>query len=154
MMTEFINTIDVVGDEALVDSIIDRSIAELKDNTLETIGNGAFWLCSSLANVDLPAVTSIGTCAFSSCVKLTMMDLPAVTSIGWEAFAYCNSMATLILRANTVSTLINANAFLQTPISRGTGFIFVPDNLVHEYAQATNWSTYAAQIRPLSELEE
>ena len=31
-MAEFINTIDVVGDEALADSIIERTITEFKDD--------------------------------------------------------------------------------------------------------------------------
>ena len=42
-MSEFINTIDVLGDDAVIDSIIDRTITEFKDNTLTTIGQYAFF---------------------------------------------------------------------------------------------------------------
>ena len=33
-------------------------------------------------------------------------------------------------------------------------YFYVPDNLVDSYKAATNWSTYAAQIRPISELAD
>ena len=34
----------------------------------------------------------------------------------------------------------------------GTDYIYVPDNLVDGFKIATNWSTYATQIKPISEL--
>ena len=40
-MTDFTNTIDVVGDEALSDSIIERTITEIKDDHVLTVGHGA-----------------------------------------------------------------------------------------------------------------
>ena len=33
-------------------------------------------------------------------------------------------------------------------------YFYVPDNLVNDYKAATNWSTYADQIRPISELSD
>lgn len=45
------------------------------------------------------------------------------------------------------------NAFTGTKIASGTGYVYVPDELVEEYKVATNWSTFANQIKPLSELE-
>ena len=40
-MTDFTNTIDVVGDEALSDSIIERTITEFKDDHVITVRQGA-----------------------------------------------------------------------------------------------------------------
>ncbi len=51
-----------------------------------------------------------------------------------------------------VPTLSNSNAFANTPIAQGTGYIYVPDNLVASFKTATNWSTYASQIKGVSEL--
>lgn len=63
-------------------------------------------------------------------------------------------------------TLGNANAFSNCYHILGTvnatynpeglkdGYIYVPDALVDSYKAATNWSTYASQIRPLSEYVE
>lgn len=55
---------------------------------ISTIGNYAFYDCSSLTNVILPdGVTSIGESAFSSCSNLVSVKFPdSVTSIGRLAF--------------------------------------------------------------------
>lgn len=58
-MTDFTNTIDVVGDEALSDSIIERTITEIKDDHVLTVGHGAFYYCTALTTVDLPEATSV-----------------------------------------------------------------------------------------------
>ena len=44
--------------------------------------------------------------------------------------------------------------FYNTAIENGTGYIYVPDSLVDSYKTATNWSTYASQIKPISELPQ
>jgi hypothetical protein len=82
------------------------------------------------------------------------VDLPNVTSIINQAFAASYKLKTLILRSNTVCQLVHSNALVATDINWGSGSIFVPDELVESYKSATNWSTYAAKIKPLSELEE
>lgn len=85
-MAEFINTVDVIGDEALIDSIIDRTVTEYKDDTIETVGNSAFNGCTELAIVDMPNVANIGDTAFKGCTALATVDAPNATSIGSSAF--------------------------------------------------------------------
>jgi hypothetical protein len=46
------------------------------------------------------------------------------------------------------------NIFASTPIASGTGYIYVPAALVDSYKGATNWSTYAAQIRAIEDYPE
>ena len=46
------------------------------------------------------------------------------------------------------------NAFGNTPIGKGAGHVYVPDELVDAYKTATNWVAFADQIKPISELEE
>ena len=117
-----------------------------------SIGNNAFNSCTRLTTIDLPECTSIGDCAFTKCTSLTTVNLPECTSIGNTAFAGCTNLTTIILSNNQVVTLRNINAFNNSPIKNGTGYIYVPDNLVDSYKSDTNWSTYANQIKPLSEL--
>ena len=131
-MSDFVNTVDSIGDEALTNSIVDRSITEIKDNY----------------------TTSIGSYAFRSCSELTTADFPAATSIGTYAFRSCSALATLILRSETMATLSNNNALTVTPIASGTGYIYVPSALVDSYKTATNWSTYAAQFRAIEDYPE
>ena len=153
-----------------IDALIDRSITEISSSYAKTIGNSAFQECSnlttvdfpavtsiggyafqgcsSLITVDFPAVTSIGTYAFQDCSNLTTVDFPAVTSITSSAFRTCSSLKSLLLRGNKVCTL-SKNVFVSTPISSGTGYIYVPSSLIEQYKAKTNWSTYAAQFRAL-----
>ena len=88
-MADFINTLDVLGDDAVIDSIIDRSITEFKDDTLTMVGLRAFVECKSLKTVDLPNVTTLGESAFSWCTALETVDLPNVTSVAQYAFHRC-----------------------------------------------------------------
>ena len=46
----------------------------------------------------------------------------------------------------------NINMLQSTPIANGTGYVYVPDDMVDTYKSATNWSTYASQIKGMSEL--
>lgn len=150
-MSEFVNTVDIVGDETLTNNIIDRSITEIADNITTSIGNYAFRGCSALTAVNFQVVTKIGIQSFNNCSALTAVDLPAVTTIGNEAFRYCNQLKTLILRSTTM-VLINAASILtSTPIASGTGYIYVPRALVDSYKAASKWSTYASQIRALED---
>ena len=78
------------------------------------------------------------------------IDLPLCTSIGNEAFRRC-ILETLILRSNTVCTLVNVLALAGTRIETGTGYVYVPAALVNAYKTATNWVTYADQIRAIED---
>ena len=57
-------------------------------DSVTTIGNYAFWDCTSLASIHLPkSLTSIGNEAFSKCYSLTSIHLPdSLTTIGNNAF--------------------------------------------------------------------
>ena len=80
-MADFINTIDVLGDGAVFDSIIGRTIAEFKDDRIETVRDYAFYNCSNLTEVDLPSATSVKYSAFTGCSALTKVNIPAVKAI-------------------------------------------------------------------------
>lgn len=120
-----------------------------------TFGSSAFQGCTSLASIDLPQATTFGDIAFQSCTKLTTITLPKATSINGSNFCYnCQALTALVItNAEKVCSLTStSNAFANTPIKSGTGYIYVPDALVDSYKTATNWSVFADQIKPLSEL--
>lgn len=128
-MTKFINSIDVLGDDAVIDSILLRTITEFKDDV----------------------ITKIATYVFDHCENMTIVDVPSVARIEKAAFNFCSSLNALILRNQNMVTLENINAFNASIIASGTGFIYVPAALKDQYASATNWSTYATQIRALED---
>ena len=119
-----------------------------------SIGSYAFNICYKLTTINFPIATSIGKLAFQSCSSLTTTNFPAVISIGEHAFIDCASLITLILRSETMATLESTDTFSGTPISSGTGYIYVPATLVDTYKAATNWSTYANQIRAIEDYPE
>ena len=82
----------------------------IKDG-VTSIGNYAFYNCSSLTSVTIPDdVTSIGESAFYSCSSLTSVTIPDdVTSIGDKAFYNCSSLTSITI-PNSV-TSIGSSAF-------------------------------------------
>lgn len=263
-MSEFINTVDVLGDEALAASIIERSITEIVDSNTMIIGDYAFYRCLNLATINFPIASSVGNYSFYGCSELTSADFQLVTYLGNYAFDSCSKLAnanfpalsgsvsarsfyycsalttakfplakavssyafgrcanltniecpnagyidnmgfygcesltkmnlpsvkyintnafyncynlvtidtsaltdfieknaflncyaltTLVLRdATMVPVLKDVSALLSTPIADGTGYIYVPSALANSYKSATNWSTYANQIRALED---
>lgn len=113
------------------------------------IGQGCFDECIALSSVNLPLVTTIEPLTFRKCESLITVDLPAATSIGSQAF-YSSGITSLTLRSNTVCILESADAFYFTPIEQGTGYIYVPSDLVDSYKTANGWSTYANQIQAIA----
>lgn len=126
-MNDFINTIDILGDDAVIDSIIDRSIAEFADDRL----------------------TAVGVSAFKGCAALKFADLPIVNTLGSGVFSECGDLVALILRSETMCTL--GGTFSSDPFTAGTGYIYIPSALLDTYKAATNWSTYADQFRAIED---
>ena len=66
----------------------------------------------------------------------------------------CLALEALVIDSPSVFRITGVNAIANSSIQRGTGFVYVPDSLVNEYKSATNWTTVANQIKPLSELPQ
>jgi hypothetical protein len=107
---------------------------------------------TGLTSLTLPSATSVGMHAVRVCKSLTTVDLAVCKSIAATAFEGDSLLTTVIIRTPSVCSIANVNVFQNTPIASGTGYVYVPDNLVSSYKTATNWSTYANQIKGLSEL--
>ena len=106
-MSEFINTIDVLGDDAVIDSIIMRTITEFKDNRVEKVGEYAFYDCTALETVELPNCKTIDRYAFQKCTSLRHFDLSKVTAV----HAYSFSESGLEEADCPVCTSLSSNSF-------------------------------------------
>jgi hypothetical protein len=123
-------------------------------DTLTSIGNNAFSSCSKLIINELPVnITIINSYCFSSCSAITEMTCKGkITKIDSTAFYRCYSLSKFVLPNITSVPTLGSSVFSSTEIASGTGYIYVPDNLVESFKTATNWSTYANQIKGVSEL--
>lgn len=70
-------------------SLIERTVTAFSDDSVESIGAGAFAYAPELKSVSFPNVASVGDKAFIGCSKLAHVDLPAATSIGNNSFEDC-----------------------------------------------------------------
>ena len=70
-----------------------------------SIGDYAFFRCSSLTSITIPSLlTSIGLAAFQSCSSLTSITIPSsVTSIGSNAFQSCSSLTSISVNGSNNS---------------------------------------------------
>ena len=112
----------------------------------------------------------IGDRFFYGCQNLEIAYFDSAYTIGKtnsyaEHFSQCLNFKALILAGDeTVCSLINKNAFYQTPmaplanqpvpnnlIAKREGYIYVPKALLEDYKTAPNWSYYADSFRAIED---
>ena len=166
----FVSAVEGIPDYST--ALIDRSIEEIENNLVTDIGTYAFQSCSKLAKASFPNATKVNGSAFSGCSALVDVNLPKMLStannafqgcgfskfdcpsfwyIAGSTFKLCSNLTALVLRVDRLATLVSTNCLESTPIASGTGYIYVPRSLVDSYKSATNWSTYANQIRAIED---
>lgn len=128
---------------------------------MNTIKDGVFAFCTSLASINFPeGLTSIGNRAFYCCA-FTSITLPeGITSIGDNAFSNSNSLESITF-PSTIESIGNEvliycwnldGIYIKaiTPPSIGSSFystvqnIYVPSASVDAYQAA--WTDYASKI--------
>lgn len=160
-MAIIVPTVESIGDEALTNSIIDRSITEIQDSLTEKIGRYAFYRCEALTKAVFGSVTQFinvdeYSSPFLACRALKTLDFHSTVNFPKYAFDHCSAIEALILRSKTMCTL-GANVksvFESSNISNGMGYIYVPADLVETYKADANWSACADQIRAIEDYPE
>lgn len=123
--------------------------------------NYMFYNCKALTSVDIShfnpkSLTNVYG-MFMNCTSLREVDISSICTTKITnspmMFSGCTNLTKVIINSPSVFPMTNKNFFASTPIEDGTGFVYVPDNLVATYKARTNWTTYADQIKPISELE-
>ena len=111
-------------------------------DSVTTIGNSAFYNCNSLTSVNIPdSVTTIGEWAFFGCTSLTSVNIPdSVTTIGDSAFSYCYSLKKVYCYA-TIPPSLGSNAFYNNASGRR---IYVYEECVELYKSV--WGDYKDSI--------
>lgn len=130
------------------------SLSNISFPSAVSIGQYAFYGCVSLSNISFPSVEKIDASAFYSCSGILTAKFSSLKSIASNAFRLNSKLKALILRSNVLCTLGSMYAIQNTPIASGAGYIYVPSALVDSYKTATNWATYANQIRAIEDYPE
>ena len=119
-----------------------------------SIGNNAFYNMSNNKTSEIPSsVKSIGNSAFygNGIIEFTVNG--DIKSIGNSAFGtdYSSNgkLQKFILPNVTSVPTLGSSVFYNQPLASGNGYIYVPNNLMNGFKTATNWSTYADQIRAI-----
>ena len=138
-------------------------------STTTTIGQSAFNSCSSLKNIDISHVTNIKGWAFENNTALKSIDLSSCEELLEGAFKGCTGLNTDITIPSTITSLsrqvfyncqnikslyLSANQIVsigQESLYMGTYPIYVPDNLVDSYKNASGWTSFSTRIKPISE---
>ena len=134
---------------------------------LKQVGDMSLQGCTGLTTLSFPETTTLGQLAFKGCTSLVFVDVGpklnnhyTVGGVRNGVFEGCTSLVTVILRPKTLQTLNNIDAFTNTPIAAGEGYVYVPKVLsdgsdgVAAYRAATNWTVYADQIRAIEDYPE
>lgn len=132
-----------------------------------SIGQQAFGQTTALKKLRFPKLQALGANALREVPYLEEIVFDDVRSFSVNSMLACYRVTkVVILYEGGVATLSNTSAFSQcyhilgtvhetyNPEGLADGFIYVPDSLVDSYKSATNWNTYASQIKGLSELPQ
>ena len=119
------------------------------------IGDYCFGNCSALRYFQHSLRNYYASRCFQSSSALEKVDIHA-TGLTYHCFSGCSALSTLILRqTDAICDWSNTNALTNTPIVKGTGFVYVPRALLEEYRQATNWSSLLPeQFRAIEDYPE
>ena len=108
-------------------------------NSVTSIGDNAFYYCSSLTSITIPnSVTSIGDYAFYDCSNLTSVTIGnSVTSIGNWAFSGCFKL-TSVTALNPTPVAITEYEFT----NRRNATLYVPKGSKTAYQAADYWKEF------------
>lgn len=135
----------------------DKALIDFGDTSNVTyIGIQAFMACIALTSLKLPSVTSLGRSAFSGCTGLTKIDIgEKFATIDGGVFYGCSHLETLILRnPSAVVKLSYVAALNNSGIASKKGYVYVPAALLESYKTATNWVSFASQLRSIEDYPE
>lgn len=123
--------------------------------------DAAFAYCYYLQTLDVSTldVSDISNFnrVFMHCEALTELDLTNWNTQSLDSseyiFAYTLNLTKLVINNSArVFNLTNANALEGSAIANGTGFVYVPADMVNAYKAHAVWGLYPNQIKSIAEL--
>ena len=116
---------------------------------LVEISERMFENCNNIEKIKCDKANGLSSNALRNCMKLKTIDIYGGGSISSPSSNNLNALKSIVIR--NAEKLTSSSGLFWVPSAAS---IYVPDNLVEQYKQATNWSNNASQIKPLSTYEE
>ena len=80
--------------------------------TMTSVGNYAFYSCSSITTIDISTLTSLGSNAFENCTSLSTIAIPStIATLKTETFKGCSNLLTINLTSASSLVEIQASCF-------------------------------------------
>ena len=173
-LTEAVQTALDIAHTRTDDMIAGVALGNYENDRLTTVRQRAFSHYADIQSVHLPNATELGEAAFEysgvqwavlenatwlsfytfrGCQNLRTVYLGTPCMIEEYAFADCSNLTTLVLDGEEVFYMFEKNILENTPLSKGEGHIYVPENLINKYIAVLPWGVYASRFTPLSEWE-
>ena len=146
--------LEEIGESGLAGhSSLGSSLTAVNLPLLQKIDSYVFRYNNQITSITLPSLKQTASTprVFEECSNLTRLDLGPIEQIYTNWFTDDTNLTVLILRGSTMASLSKVNAFTNTPIQAGTGYIYVPKDLIDSYKTATNWTTFASQFRAIED---
>ena len=143
------NSVTSIGDYAFFECSSLTSVTI--SNSVTSIGYDAFAGCTSLTSIEIPnSITSIGSYAFSACTSLTSVTIPnSVTNIGKFVFSGCSNLTSITIPSSVASigegTFYYCSGLTSIVVEKGNAVYDSRDNCDALIETATNTLIYGCQ---------
>lgn len=134
------NYVQEFGNEAFSGCVKLHSIDFADGQNLLSIGQYAFYNCSTLVSVTVPeGVQTLGAYAFYNNASLVKIKLPSTLSvIGNYAFGNCQQLMKMNVAAYAPPT-VSSNTFYSVP---RTATVYVPESAINTYKSTYIWNEF------------
>lgn len=116
--------------------------------TTGSYSNGPFYGCSSLRYVALGLGNAgafiVGAETFYNLAALEKVEIGGASSIAKYGFLSCSKLAVIHITSSSVVNLSNQYSISGCGADVGGTVVYVPDNLLSQYLESTNWAAAVA----------
>lgn len=140
------------------DSLIDGTVVDYENNRITRIWANAFRAYTNLRNASFGGeLWQIGSNTFQDCSNLVFASFKCRSNNACNfrsgVFYNCSNLVAVVINADTMPIFQFNNAFNNSLIYKGKGWIYFPSALVEEAKATTNLSTVASQIVAIEDYE-